>query len=93
MLGSVRPDTQPYFDLIGTTLKARGDAKDDFDLDLEFGEPRYVIRMCQKMLARIGRADLTVQDVLRKERCASGHTDYQRKFALYCREIELGHQP
>ncbi len=90
MFGSIRPDTQPYFDLIGAALASRGKAHDDFERDPNFGEPRYVIRMCQQVLARIGRADLTVQDVLRKERCASGHVDYQRKFALYCREIELG---
>lgn len=92
MSGSPRSDTQPYFEIIGAALNARGKAEDDFEQDMEFGEPRYVVRMCQQVLIQIGRADLTVRDILRKERCASGHVDYQRKFALYCREMELGYQ-
>lgn len=30
-------DTQPYFEIIGAALNARGKAEDDFEQDMEFG--------------------------------------------------------
>lgn len=37
----------------------------------------------------IGRAPVTVNDVMRVENTASGHCDYVRKFALYCAEMVM----
>lgn len=36
------------------------------------------------------RPQVTVKEVHRVERCATGHVDYSQKFALYCAELALG---
>lgn len=81
----MRKGTEVFFDEIGAALAARGSLPDDFKRDPEYKECRYVVRMCQKIAGLIG--DVSVKDVLRVERCAAGHVDYQRKFALYCLEL------
>ncbi|WP_371436316.1 hypothetical protein [Polaromonas sp.] len=85
-------EIQPYDAVISKALKARGQKKDDFDRHPVHHEPRYVVRMCEAIVSLIsqrgGRA--TLELVLRAERCASGHVDYQHKCALYCAEIEVG---
>ena len=37
-----------------------------------------------------GLGPIPITEVVRVERCASGHIDYQRKFALYCAELATG---
>ena len=75
---------KPYYDLIGQALAARGRMPDDYERDAEHQEPVYVVRLCRQLANRIGRPDITLADVLRADRCASGHTDYQRRLAADC---------
>lgn len=75
---------KPYYDLIGQALAARGSAPDDYQRDAEYPESLYIVRLCRQLADRIGRPDVTVTDVLRADRCASGHTDYQRRLAADC---------
>jgi hypothetical protein len=82
---------QPYYDLIESALSACTPAGGDFDFHAEHRVPNYVSRMCIALAAVCTqRAGLPVEvkDVLRVESSASGHTDYHRKLALYCRELE-----
>lgn len=37
--------------------------------------------------ARAGKSSLSLVDVERVEGCACGHSDYARKFSLYCAEL------
>lgn len=37
-----------------------------------------------------GLEPVKIEDVLRVENCAAGHSDYTRKFALYCAEMGTG---
>ena len=85
---AVRKLSARYFAEIGTALAGRGTLADDFERDPEFRECRYVVRMCERIAEKIGQPSVTVREVLRVERGASGHVDYQRKFALYCAELE-----
>ena len=78
------PPIKPYYDLIGQALAARGSAPDDYQRDAEYPESVYIVRLCRQLADRIGRPDVTVADVLRADRCASGHTDYQRRLAADC---------
>lgn len=54
----------------------------------------YERRMMWQAVNRLrhdrGRPALAVEDVERAERMAVGHTDYSRKFALYCAELVTG---
>lgn len=63
--------------------------KDDYLNDEEFAVPVYVLRLCEKVHHIIGRDDVSLQDVIRVDTYASGHSDYQRKFSLYCTELAL----
>jgi hypothetical protein len=82
---------QPYYGLIDSALSARNAASGDYDTDAEHRVPVFVSRMCATLAAtcadRAG-ASVPVGDVLRVESMASGHSDYHRKLALYCRELE-----
>lgn len=82
---------QPYYGLIDEALSARSASNGDLKTDREHRVPVYVSRMCAKLaqacVAR-GRPDVTIKDVLRLDMLASGHVDYHRKLALYCRELE-----
>jgi hypothetical protein len=82
---------QPYYSLIDEALSARNASNGDFETDREHGVPVFVSRMCAK-LAEVcverGQTAATIKDVLRLDAMASGHTDYHRKLALYCRELE-----
>ena len=90
MMTLIRDDIKPFYDEIGELLKLRGSVKDDFTRDPEYRECRYVVRMCKRMAEKIGRPGIGINEVLSVERSASGHVDYQSKFALYCRELQLG---
>ncbi|WP_432263375.1 hypothetical protein [Cupriavidus sp. TMH.W2] len=82
-----------YGELIASALRNRGSRKDDFEYDADHHEYRYVIRMCQQLAGSI-RANtgkcIDLSEVLRVERMASGHADYQSKFAVYCWELGAG---
>lgn len=58
--------------------------------------PGYVLKLCESLLVECqkrreqGRSPLTLEQVLRADRLACGHTDYVSKLSLYCRELELG---
>jgi hypothetical protein len=90
MSPQVKPDIKPFYEAIGAALKARGSISDDFERDPAYKECRYVVRMCQRMAEMISRPDVGLIEVMRVERGASGHCDYQRKFAMYCRELQVG---
>lgn len=90
MTPQIKPDIKPFYEAIGVALEARGSASDDFERDPVNKECRYVVRMCQRMVEMIARPDVGLKEVMRVERCASGHCDYQRKFAMYCREFQMG---
>lgn len=82
---------QPYYSLIDEALSARSASSGDFETDREHGVPVFVSRMCEKLAQACverGQAGVTIKDVLRLDTMASGHTDYHRKLALYCRELE-----
>lgn len=40
--------------------------------------------------AKLGLDPIGIEEVRRVETCASGHTDYWRKFTLYCSELAVG---
>lgn len=60
-------------------------------------EPEWMIYEREAMLKAVNAVRLqknllieaTMADVKRAERCAVGHVDYSRKFALYCAELAL----
>lgn|SRR5574338_573523 len=65
-----------------------------------WSEPAWVLHERQTMFAEVnrlrgerGRRPVTLEDVAKVERCASGHVDYATKFPLYCAEIVLGESP
>ena len=83
---------QPYYSLIDEALSARTSSNGDFEADPEHGVPVFVSRMCAQLAQACverGQAGATIKDVLRLDTLANGHTDYHRKLALYCRELEL----
>lgn len=75
---------KPYYELLGQALDARGRRPDDYERDAEHQEAVYVVRLCRQLVDRIGRPEITLADVLRADRCASGHTDYERRLAAGC---------
>lgn len=79
-----------YFAIIDSALKARGRLSDDYVSDPVHREPCYVVRMCESLVTAIGETSVDLTKVMRMERCASGHTDYHTKLALYCRELKRG---
>ena len=82
---------QPYYGLIDEALSARSASNGDFETDSEHGVPVFVSRMCAqlaKACAERGQAGVTIKDILSLDTMASGHTDYHRKLALYCMELE-----
>lgn len=72
---------------IDDALCSRNSLSGDFSYDVEFGVPLYIRRLCEQLHAIIGRDDVSLRDVVAADTCASGHVDYQRKFALYCAEL------
>ena len=46
----------------------------------------------KERLAR-GLPFVTSEEIAKADRCAAGHVDYSRKFALYCAELALGISP
>jgi hypothetical protein len=55
-------------------------------------KPKYVVRMCERLAALcrdMGAPWVQLEDVLKKDSLASGHSDYVSKLALYCAELLL----
>jgi hypothetical protein len=82
---------QPFLATIEEGLKRLRTAPDAMERDSRFPcQPRYVVDMGERVLEvihSVGRTDVTLEDVMRKELMASGHSDYHSKFALYCTEL------
>ena len=87
---------EPYASIIEEHLSRRGQRKDDFLRHNLHGTNRYVVRMCEELceeIQAIGGKPVSLEQVLRAERTASGHSDYHRKAALYMDEIARGVGP
>jgi len=57
------------------------------------GELRCVIRACERIQAeflRRNNLEISINQILRIERSASGHSDYASQIAFHCHEIEKG---
>lgn len=72
----------------------RGEKPIDFDKPNDSGWILYE-RECMhvevnRLRSELGKAPVLVDQVIRAERSACGHVDYQHKFALGCRELVLG---
>jgi hypothetical protein len=53
--------------------------------------PAYVVQMCEELIAACkshSTGKIQLDDVLRIDRAACGHVDYQAKLELYCRDLE-----
>lgn len=50
-------------------------------------ERRALCEAVNRHRTRLGKSPLTMDDVERVEQQAVGHTDYARKFSLYCTEL------
>lgn len=84
---------QPYYGLIAQALDNRNVTAGDYEPDPAHRVPVFVSRMCESIARacseRRGQA-VGIEQVLKVECLASGHSDYHRKFALYCTELERG---
>lgn len=84
---------QPYYGLIAEALDTRSAAAGDFEADPAHHVPLFVSRMCESIAKacseRRGQS-VDIKQVLKVECLAAGHSDYHRKFALYCTELERG---
>lgn len=83
---------QPYGRIIAQHLENRGQRADDYYTCTAYGyaTDRYIIRMCAELAGEImiiSNSPVSIKDVLRAERSASGHSDYHRKAALYMDEL------
>lgn len=65
--------------------------------DPTWGEPGYVaferdvmLKAVNKERSARGMAPVSLQDFMRVEQLAVGHTDYATKFSLYCAELAVG---
>jgi hypothetical protein len=65
-------------------LSNRKSVPDYMALDPVYQVPKYVIPMCQDLCRLINRSDVDLAEVLRIEKTAVGHADYQNKLALRC---------
>lgn len=84
VFGTMPPKCVYWDNIITRHLKERGSKPDDFDYHPTMHESSYVVRMCKEIANEMG---LPIESIMRVERTASGHVDYQRKFALYCAEL------
>lgn len=78
-----------YFKIIEKWLTDRDDGKipNWHVRDEELKVPKYVADMCRDINSHMGNNKL--DQIMSKETCASGHSDYSSKFALYCAELDL----
>lgn len=85
---AVRPH-EPYASVIDSALSQRRQPGSMAQHPV-YREPVYVVRMCEALAAKIrgaGNTKVDIQDVLKIERTACGHSDYARKLALRCAEL------
>jgi hypothetical protein len=86
---------QPYYGIAYDHLTRRSAANGSYKRDDQHRVPRFVSDMCDALAKAcnerrtgVGRALVTIKDVLRVETSAAGHVDYHRKLSLYVRELE-----
>lgn len=82
--------SEPYWSIIDAALAKQRSEPVDLHEDKVHKVPVYVVRMCESLVKAIkanGNPDVTVAEVISVELNASGHSDYHRKFALYCFEL------
>lgn len=81
---------EPYATIIESALHKRGTKASEMDVDPVHRAPQYIVRLCKALVDKIqeaGNSSVTLEDVVRAERSACGHTDYHRKFSMYCSEL------
>ena len=89
---------QPYGRIIAQHLENRGSRVGDFFTCTAYGPAtdRYVLRMCADLALEatiISNSPVSLEAVLKVERCACGHSDYHQKLALYMDELARGVDP
>lgn len=81
---------EPYASIIESALLKRGTQAGDRQIHPVHKQPEYLVRLCNVLASKIqaaGNTSVTLEDVLRVERSACGHTDYEHKFAFYCAQL------
>jgi hypothetical protein len=81
---------EPYGSIIESAMLKRGTQVGDRKIHPVHKQPEYLVRLCSVLASKIqasGNPSVTLEDVLRVERSACGHSDYERKFALYCSQL------
>ena len=81
---------EPYFSIIGHALASR--SNNEFELDGK-GQSMFLLALCRDLAtacATAGAFHVSPDDIACVETMASGHSDYQRKLALYCHELATG---
>jgi hypothetical protein len=94
----MKPLQQRFDEILAKAMKERGDRQEFIpDPHDTHQNPAWVLFERQTMHDTVnaerqarGLQPIPISAVVRVERCASGHVDYQRKFALYCAELVLG---
>lgn len=59
------------------------------ELEWMIYEREVMLRAINVVRRQRGRPEATMDQVVRMENCAKGHSDYNRKFALYAAELAL----
>ncbi|WP_338924616.1 hypothetical protein V0M98_33915 (plasmid) [Pseudomonas silesiensis] len=81
---------EPYASIIESALLKRGTQAGDRQINPVHKQPEYLVRLCNVLASKIqaaGNPSVTLEDVLRVERSACGHSDYEHKFAFYCADL------
>ena len=81
---------EPYASIIECALLKRGTQAGDRKIHPVHKQPEYLVRLCSVLASKIqaaGNPSVTLEDVLKVERSACGHSDYEHKFAFYCADL------
>lgn len=78
-----------FDNMVARHLTNRKTIPDYMMTDLVYQVPNYVVIMCQDLCDLIARPDINLVDVLRIEKSAVGHSDYQTKLALRCYQTAI----
>lgn len=71
-------------------IRQRTGSPREYAPDPRHQKPKYVVRMCERLAALcrdMGAPWVQLEDVLKKDSLAAGHSDYTSKLALYCAEL------
>lgn len=79
----------PFVAVVKKHVENRKQIPDYMAQDPIYQVPKYVVIMCEELRDLIGRQDVELMDVLRIEKTAVGHSDYQHKLALRCYHSSL----